>query len=239
MPLPIDQYLRALRREGDALAAAAERSGLTASVEPCPGWTVADLLWHTGEVHHSWRTVAADRPSEMPAYEPPPRPPDDQLLDWYRGEIDALEAVLRDADPSAPCWTWTSQHDVAWIQRRMAQETAVHRWDAEAAAGDPQPIDTSLAIDGIDEFLQFFRGAETSLDGTVHLHATDAEGEWLVRLAGGQVAVEQGHAKGDAAIRGAASDLLLVLWRRRSLDALEVFGDAALAQAFVDEPALD
>ncbi len=37
--------------------------------------------------------------------------------------------------------------------------------------------------------------------------------------------VEPGHAKGDAAVRGPAADLLLWLWGRRPLDGFEVFGD--------------
>ena len=120
----------------------------------------------------------------------------------------------------------------------MSQETAVHRWDAQVAAGAAEPIEAGLAVDGVDEFLEFFRAETTALTGTVHLHATDAEGEWLIALADGAITVERGHAKGDAAVRGAASDLLLLLWRRVPLDGLEVFGDAALARAFVAEPDL-
>jgi hypothetical protein len=64
----------------------------------------------------------------------------------------------------------------------------------------------------------------------VHLHATDVEGEWLVTLGGSTVAVEHGHAKGDAAVRGTAADLHLWLWGRVPLDRLEVFGDPAIAE---------
>ena len=35
----------------------------------------------------------------------------------------------------------------------MAQETAVHRLDAERAAGREHAIDAELAADGVDEFL--------------------------------------------------------------------------------------
>jgi predicted lipid carrier protein YhbT len=62
----------------------------------------------------------------------------------------------------------------------------------------------------------------------VHLHATDAEGEWLVRLLPAGVEVGRGHAKGDAAARGPASDLLLFLWGRAPADRLEQAGDPAL-----------
>ncbi len=65
----------------------------------------------------------------------------------------------------------------------------------------------------------------------MHLHCTDVEGEWLVSADG---RVELGHAKGDAALRGSASDLLLALFKRVPLDSVEVVGDAAVARQFVD-----
>ena len=63
---------------------------------------------------------------------------------------------------------------------------------------------------------------------TLHLHATDTEGEWLLRLLPAGVEVGQGHAKGDATAAGTASDLLLFLWGRAAADPLERSGDPAL-----------
>jgi len=71
---------------------------------------------------------------------------------------------------------------------------------------------------------------------TMHLHATDVaesaagEGEWLVTLGPEGLTVDHKHAKGDVAVRGTASDLLLLLWNRVSADRCEVFGDAALLE---------
>jgi hypothetical protein len=130
----------------------------------------------------------------------------------------------------------------------MAQETAVHRWDAEEAAGTGWAIEADLAADGVDEFFDHFTdtaadGAEP-LGGTVHLHSTTGEGEWLIRepVPGGRLEVTHEHAKGDAAVRGDASDLLLALWRRRSVDdpaRFEVFGDADVARRLVARTRLD
>jgi predicted lipid carrier protein YhbT len=70
--------------------------------------------------------------------------------------------------------------------------------------------------------------------GSVHLHSTDADGEWVVTEPdpSSRLAVTHEHAKGDAAVRGSASDLLLLLWRRLNLDdhaeRFEVFGDRAV-----------
>ena len=64
--------------------------------------------------------------------------------------------------------------------------------------------------------------------GTIHLHATDIDGEWLITLGPAGISFEHGHAKGDVALRGTASDLLLWCWNRVPVDdRLEVFGDAA------------
>lgn len=240
----VDELLGALWRDGLGLADAADRAGLATPVAACPGWDVADLVWHTGEVHHFWTEAVAGRWVEPSAYEAPARPAGDELLAWYRRGVDRTVAVLRGTDPATPVWSWAPRGGTAgWVIRRMAQETAVHRWDAESAAGRGWRIDAEVAADGVEEFLEHFtdrpvEGAE-ALGGTVHLHCTDTSlpdgvGEWLVSEPdpGGRLEVVREHAKGDAAVRGAASDLLLALWRRVDLDqpdTFQVFGDAAVA----------
>jgi uncharacterized protein (TIGR03083 family) len=232
-----EQYLDALAVESAAFESAVSGTPLGAKVPPCPEWTVADLVYHLGEVHYFWGEMAR-RHLAAPEVEPPERPPDTELVAWAAGQAVELGRVLGESDPATRVWTWAPQKDVAFIVRRMAQETAVHRWDAEAAAGDAGPIDAELASDGIDEFLTFFiddgpKGG-VMLGGSVHLHATDTPGEWLVREEpDGALTVTAEHAKGDAAVRGPASDLLLVLWRRIGLDRVEVLGDRGVAERLV------
>ena len=48
--------------------------------------------------------------------------------------------------------------------------------------------------------------------------------------------VRREHTKGDAAIRGPAHDLLMVLWRRDPLDTVDVIGDQAVAEHLVPAP---
>ena len=241
----IDELLGAFWRDGLGLAEAAERAGLATPVAACPGWGVADLVWHTGEVHHFWTEVVAGRWVEPSAYEEPDRPADGELLQWYRAGVDRTLDVLRTTDPLTSVWSWAPRGgSAAWVVRRMAQETAVHRWDAESAGGSDWRIDAELAADGVGEFLDHFtdrvaEGAEP-IGGSVHLHCTDASlpegtGEWLVTEPepGGHLEVVRQHAKGDVAVRGAASDLLLALWRRIGLDepgTFEVFGDVDVAR---------
>jgi uncharacterized protein (TIGR03083 family) len=238
-----ESYVAAVRREGDALAAAGEAS-LDRPVESCPGWSVGDLLYHVGEVHRFWSDIVVELRTDVDDLAMPPRPSDDLLVDWYRQGLDRVCTVLASADPTSVCWTWAAQKDVAFVQRRMAQETAVHRWDGQNAAGAAEPIEHDLAVDGIDEFADVMYGARpSSADetraGTVHLHCTDGAGEWLFEPAARDHRVTRGHIKGDAALRGSASDLLLALWRRVPLERLDVVGDAEVARQFLGGSVLD
>jgi len=100
------------------------------------------------------------------------------------------------------------------------------------------PIDAPLAADGVDEFLTLFVprwGKEAvGAGGTLHFHCTDAEGEWLLLGSGDGVTVTREHAKGDAAARGSASDLMLFVWGRVPVSQVEVFGEAGLLNRFAE-----
>ena len=236
------QYLEQFRRNSDRLADVATAAGVDASVPTCPGWTVADLLQHMirGD---DWARSIVEQGKQgstervLPS-EPDPSIAGDDLVQAFRDGARALLESLESVDSTTPVWTFGA-HDrtAAFWQRRRAQETAVHRYDAESAAGATTPVETALAADGIDEFLTVFfpRLADnfgSVGDGTVHLHCTDIDGEWLVTIRDQVVTVTQEHAKGDVAARGTASDLLLFLWGRVPPDTLEVFGDTDLLARF-------
>jgi uncharacterized protein (TIGR03083 family) len=238
------EFLAALARDGEAFAEASVSAGMAAPVPACPGWSVADLCWHLAEVFDFWATIVGERRDTWEGYEQPTRPADDELAGFVRERLARTLAVLTAADPAQPNWTWASDHSAGFVIRRMAQETAVHRWDAEQAAGRTTAIDAALASDGINEFLTHFRGDVTDgslpVGGSVHLHCTDVAGEWTVRpLPDGGDDVTREHAKGDAAIRGTASGILLALWRRLPLSTVDVIGDAEVAARFVARPSLD
>jgi uncharacterized protein (TIGR03083 family) len=235
--MEFNEFIGALDRDSAAFADACEIAGLTAAVASCPGWTVADLLWHLTEVHDFWRTMVAERRTDTQGYTDPLRPIDERLVEMYRTGRQRLLTVLRGADPQASVWTWADDHTTGFVIRRMAQETSVHLWDATEAAGIVNPLESGLASDGIDEFLTHMvsdvvENAEP-VAGSVHLHCGDVAGEWTVREVDGAFSVAREHSKGDCAIRGSASDILLALWRRVPLSRCDVVGDADVATRFI------
>ena len=164
-----------------------------APVPACPDWTVADLAKHLGGVHrwaaHLVATLATERDR---APQDPTRPgPDgtaDEWADWLADGGRRLVATLRAADGTSPVWTWGDGTDVAWWTRRQLHETLVHRIDALQAAGAEWTVDPGVAVDAIDEHLgniaasAYFSSGVANLkgDGSLHLHATDTEGEFAL-----------------------------------------------------------
>ena len=233
------RHLEALRRDSAALLAAARAADPATAIEDCPGWTPVDLVWHIGEVHWFWSSIVGDRLPGPDAYVAPERPDaDDEVFAFAERSAHRLDDVLSSTDPSTEVWTWSEPHDAGFVIRRMAHETAVHRVDAERAVGRDHRIEPELAADGVDEFLtHFLRWAAKDAEpigGSIHLHCGDTAGEWTVTMdddGGWNVARE--HSKGDAALRGDAHDLLMMLWRRAPLDAVQVFGDRDVTARFV------
>jgi uncharacterized protein (TIGR03083 family) len=209
-------------------------------VPTCPGWAMSDLVEHMGRTHRWVEQIV--RSGERQSYKGvPPGPQDAEgRLRWYQEGVDLLLSTLSGVAEDDTAWNWLQADGPAgfWM-RRMALETAVHRFDAQLAAGGGDPVDTELALHGVEEMLFSLlplRGtvAELSDKATLHLHCTDAEGEWLVRFTAEGPEVSREHAKGDVAVRGTASDLYLLLWNRISAERCEVFGDASLLRRWAD-----
>lgn len=228
--------------EANALATAARATGPDAPVPATPEWSMAKLVKHTGTTHRWVLAIAASHEFANPGDLDLGLPDDPASYpDWFEAGAATLTSALSDIDPLADMWSWgVDQHARFW-SRRMAHETAVHRWDAQSALGTQNALRADVAIDGIDERLEnltpsmkFNPAGAEALCGTgetVHFHATDAEGEWLLRFEPNGVVVSREHAKGDVAVRGPASDLLLYLNGRRELEGLEVFGDPGVLDA--------
>jgi len=236
--MDLSDYLTALERDGRAFLASCSAAPADAVIDACPEWHTADLLWHLTEVHAFWRSVVEQRATHWDQVIEPVRPDDGAVLtEMFRRGLGALLTTLATVDPTTEIWTWSAQQDAAFVIRRMAQETAMHRWDADRAAGQAVAIEATLASDGIDEFLTHFvhnRDEDARLDGSVHLHCTDVPGEWTTRTnEDGHLVTVAEHVKGDCALRGPADVLLRALWRRATIADLDVVGDAAVAAQFL------
>jgi uncharacterized protein (TIGR03083 family) len=232
------EHVAAIRRESAALSDAARAAGPDAAVPSCPDWTVADLLGHIGRIQPWVAGLIESRPadpSENWRQHEPPAP--DVRVAWFDAGASRLADALAAADPDDEVWTWAPDRRIGFWSRRMAHEVAVHRWDAQSAAHATTPIDRALAVDGIQETfdllpLRIDAHARAGSGETIHLHCTDGDGEWLVRLTADGIEVTREHAKGDVAARGTASDLLLLTCSRIAPDAVDTFGDAALLARF-------
>lgn len=233
------EHCAAVEREVDAIVEAVASGPMDADVPTCPGWTVADLVEHVGGFSGFWTHVlceGADR-ANTPY---PDMPRGDAIAGWY-AEVGALlvaELLATSADQSV--WTWVpDRQNAAFVARRCAHELAVHRFDAQAARAATQPIEGELAADGIEEIFVMIEAYAASGEAagrgdseTLHLHATDREGEWLVQLTPAGLQVEREHAQGDLALRSAVSDLELLLYRRPTLGTVERVGDPGALDAW-------
>jgi uncharacterized protein (TIGR03083 family) len=226
--------------------AAATPGALPSPVLSCPGWSVQDLVHHLGAVYGRVRSHVERRGAPPPGYfeDPTGLPTGEAALSWWDTEYTALVTLLDSVDPNAPVWNWAPQPKTATFwQRRMAHETAVHRWDAQMAIGRAEPIETKLAADGVTEVLDTMlpsgrRQGPTDRLGVIELDATDIDECWLVRLRGEGIALldtdtvfdtDEPHARVRA--RGTASDLELALYGRVPFDILDLAGDATLLEA--------
>ena len=232
------EYIDTLRHEGELLAGAAEQAGWDAAVPPCPGWVVRDLVHHTGSVHRWAAGYVAGSTTPVPIPEEAPAP-DGELAAWYREGHRELVERLMTAPAGLECWTFLkgAASPLEFWARRQAHETAVHRVDAQAAAGTAiTPIDPEFAADGVDELLTGFHTRSRSrvrsaVPLTLRVRAAGRDDEWLVRLSDRAPEVERGGSgAADCTVTGPATDLYLALWNRAGTERLEVAGDSAVLE---------
>jgi len=231
------QYLDAVLDNVTLLIGAANKAGLDAPVPTCPKWKVSDLVIHQGRVLRWMGDIVGEKSQENIHPGTLDQPDGEDPLYWLKSGAQRALQILDDTDPDTAVWNWFDDKPAParfWF-RRMAHEVAVHRADAEAAAGrsEPTPVEPAeLASDGIDEYVEFLPlrtkdERRAAMAGSYHFHTTDVPGEWVVVFDAERVAVSREHAKADVAIRGAASDVELFLYNRRGNDRLEIFGDPA------------
>lgn len=227
---------------------------LTVGVPTCPGWNVSQLARHVDGGQRWAREIVATRASE---------PPSDVALRDLSGATDedpatlsfslseaaaALAATLTEAGPDAQMWCPVGNGGAAFYARRFTHETAIHRADAALAIGLDFTLDADVAKDALDEWMDL--GAlpfhfevhpwmrELLAPGrTIGLHATDVDAHWLLDLTGDVIAWRRANEPAAAEIRAPLTDLLLTVYRRRQIAGLDVTGDAALIDFWLERVA--
>jgi uncharacterized protein (TIGR03083 family) len=241
-------YLQCIADDAARIVDIGRHTPLDTAVPSCPDWTLRDLIVHVGIVHrHKAETVAGGWVDASPARPLSPGESDD-LLAWFADGVELLLDVLGHADLSQPSWTWCGhEHTAAWWVRRMAHETAVHRADAELAAGIEPDLDADLGADGVDEILDEMMvggpGWGTVIPGSQVILLEAADRAWRLRTASFvgtspttgtsydmMTLIHDPGAEPDVVIATDPSTMDLWLWGRAVLPDGAVTGDGELAE---------
>lgn len=255
--LSYERHCAEIVAQTDQLRSTIEDADLNAPVPTCPGWNVGQLLRHLGGGQR-WAEQTVRTRASQPA-------PDESFRDlsnsvdedpavlgpWLAEGADRLSAALRSAGPDMKVWTPVPQGTSAFYARRFANETVIHRADATLALGADFALDEEVGLDALDEWMELgslpvmfeIRPEMCELlgpDRTLHFHATDtspaAGAEWVVDLTGDTIQWRHGHERAAVAVRGPLTELLLVVYRRRSprSERVEVLGDAPLLDFWLE-----
>jgi uncharacterized protein (TIGR03083 family) len=221
--VPDLDYAAWIQHESDAFAAVLDTAALDSRVPGCPDWSLRDLASHLGRVQRFWAEVVRAGADTQPAFPEEQTTPDGtfDLSSWMRESTTELLDALRPADPATPAWTWwRDDRTVGAIARHQVQEAAVHRWDAQSAAGTPAPLAAPVADDGVDEFLWIAR--QLREPAPITFVTTDSG-----------VARSVADVPPAVTVTAPASDLVLLLYGRVGVDAVQVDGDGAVLTAFL------
>ena len=235
--MDVDEHIEQLRRDGERLAAVASSTDPAAPVPTCPEWQLRDLVRHVGGVHR-WATGFVSGAGVQPPDGDLERlvggwPDDAELVAWFSDGHRALVQALVSAPADLEAWTFLdAPTPLAFWARRQAHETAIHRVDAESAAGDVTGFPSGFAADGIDELLLRFvvrKGKTLPVDEprSMLVRATDVSRSWRVTFAstGFQVQTDPADAGADLVVTAGASDLYTLLWNRRDPTGSELEGE--------------
>ena len=236
------RYLDCLTADFTRLRAVVPPS-LTAPVPTCPGWTVADLTRHVGQVY--LHKTLAMRDGAEPETFPPEGPANEEPVALLDRAYAGLRAEFAARKPEDPAGSWyTPDQTVGFWIRRMAQETVIHRIDAELGAGQPVgPVPDDLAIDGTDELFKVFLAFSVAewgdyftdvLSGSPgHTYTVRTDGAaWQLRTGPGRFDATDGPGDGaaDVTVTGPPEAMLRWGWHREAPGApsqVSVQGDPA------------
>jgi uncharacterized protein (TIGR03083 family) len=256
--LDFDRYCSEIVTQTELLTHTIADADLTVPVRSCPGWNVGQLLRHLGGGQR-WAAdmvrSGAEQPFDDTHFRDLSGYTDEDpgvVGPWLAESAAELADAMRVAGPESPVATGPIPNGTAgFYARRFTHETAIHRADATLALGAEYTLEPSLAVDGMDEWMELgsmpfhfeFHPWMRELLGpgrTLHFHATDTapelDAEWVVDLTGDALAWRRAHEKSAVAVRGPLADLLLIVYKRRPVatDGVEVFGDDQLLDFWLD-----
>jgi uncharacterized protein (TIGR03083 family) len=217
------EHISWIEADSGAFAEALDAVPLDVRVPGCPDWSLRDLARHLGRVQRFWAgvvRVGADTEPNFTAEQPTPKD-DFGIASWMRESTADLVDALRTTPADTPAWVWwRDNRTVGAIARHQVQEAAVHRWDAQSAAGAPEPIASEAADDGIAEFVWLARQLRDP--APITFVATDSGRSFRVS-----------DSEPVVTVSASASDLVLCCYRRIPVAAVTVDGDAAVLDAFL------
>lgn len=236
-------YIDLVASEGARVSRVARKGPLHAPVPHIGDWTMSDVVAHLGGVHRWAERIVAER-RHTGERSQPGTDTGTALIDWFDEGLDRLVKTLSAVHPAEEVGRTRSGRPITagYWQRRQAHETTMHRWDAETAAGEHEPIDAEFATDGIDELFRIFtrnRGKQV-LDAPIRISTTDTETSWILGPTSkpGRVDLVDEPAGAAASLEGPAETLLLALWKRIPLDDadVEIGGRREVVRDFVTGP---
>lgn len=196
------------------------------AVPSCPGWSTNDLAKHMGHVYLGQAYVVetgvkAEAKEHLAAY-----PRTDDVLEFMGWGFVAIIKALDLERPERKTWSWHhSDYTIDFWFRRMAHETVIHRIDAELACDSVTTIPEDLALDGVDEVLDFlpllgsWEGAPNQAFGIVSISALGSKQDthWDIEFTADCATVSKAEIVNPLArltISGTPEAMDLYLWGR-------------------------
>lgn len=255
--LNADQARRAIVEHTRRLAEAAVAAGPDAAVPTAPEWTVADLVEHVGQTQH-WVAEIIERritdptklPTEMAVLPADPG----EWPAWLSESAQRVANACSDDAMDAPVFNAATDGRTGtqfWMTS-MLNESVIHGFDAENAAGRPANVDAGVAAALItnhfamltsptwammrSESAEAIRGSGQ----TLQWRATDTADAWFVEQRPDGATWQPETRPADVTVTGPAPALLLTLTRRLPVTeaaGVSIDGDSELARHWLEHTA--
>lgn len=254
--MDFDRHCTEIRTQTELLTTGVSGADLRSPVPSCPGWSLGDLVRHVGEGQRWAEEIVRTRAPEFrPDQKMRKLDGDDSgplPIAWLTEGATRLADTLREAGPDAELWAPFDYHTPAFWARRFTHETLMHRADATLAAGTPFEVESEVALDAVDEWLeldalpQHFdltpdKRSILGPDRTIALVATDVAVEWFVDFTGDVITWRRGRAAVAVTMSATLTDLLLTIYRRKAVhdNGIDTNGDADLLDLWLRHGAFE